>query len=124
MVAYGFKSRFAPLVESGAKTHTIRDARKSRHARPGEFVQLYTGLRTSQCRKLIDPDPICVSVQPIVFHPSKSIAIDNLPLSSEAVEKLALSDGFESVEEFWQFFGVPSEQVERFLISWQPQEAA
>lgn len=47
MVAYNFQARFAPLVESGRKTITIRTRGTARrHARPGDRVQLYTGHRT------------------------------------------------------------------------------
>ena len=48
MVAYNFKPRFAPLIVVGTKRQTIRRPRigRHRHARDGEKVQLYTGLRT------------------------------------------------------------------------------
>lgn len=60
MVAYNFQRRFAEAVASGAKTQTIRAERSTPHARVGAPVQLYTGMRTASCRKLVDPDPICV----------------------------------------------------------------
>lgn len=70
MVAYSFAPRFAGLVESGQKTHTIRKYRqgRSRHARPGEPVQLYTGMRTKHCRKLVDPDPVCLGVYDVSLN--------------------------------------------------------
>jgi hypothetical protein len=61
MVAYNFKEQFAFMVASGQKRQTIRASRK-RHVMPGEAIQLYTGMRTKACRKLVDPDPICTSV--------------------------------------------------------------
>lgn len=51
MVAYSFKSRFAPMILAGDKRHTLRNDRK-RHARVGEELQLYTGMRTRSCKKL------------------------------------------------------------------------
>ncbi|WP_375227530.1 hypothetical protein [Roseobacter sp. S98] len=66
MVAYSFKKRFSPRIEDGTKIGTIRGDRK-RHARVGEAVQLYQGMRTRFCRKII-PDPICVAVKPIRLH--------------------------------------------------------
>lgn len=51
MVAYSFKARFAPLIASGDKRHTLRNDRK-RHAQVGEELQLYTGMRTRSCKKL------------------------------------------------------------------------
>lgn len=52
MVAYNFQARFADAVERGEKRQTIRLVGKRRHARPGERVQLYTGMRTKSCRLL------------------------------------------------------------------------
>lgn len=63
MVAYGFKKFFSPQIESGHKRQTVRGNR-DRHARPGERVQLYEGLRTQYCRKII-ADPVCTHVVPI-----------------------------------------------------------
>lgn len=41
---------------------------RSRHARPGEPVQLYTGMRTKHCRKLVDPDPVCLGVYDVSLN--------------------------------------------------------
>jgi uncharacterized protein YqfB (UPF0267 family) len=49
MVAYSFKARFVEPILAGTKTQTIRADRK-RHARPGEDLQLYTAMRTKQCK--------------------------------------------------------------------------
>lgn len=100
MVAYGFKRYFAPQIEDGSKTHTIRGHRR-RHAHPGEPVQLFTGLRTRHCRKII-PDPPCISVLPIVIMSSDLIdagiayiEIDGRPLHRDEIEGFAISDGFD-----------------------------
>ncbi|MEJ0016825.1 MAG: ASCH domain-containing protein [Acetobacteraceae bacterium] len=45
MVAYSFKRDFAAPILAGIKRQTIRADRR-RHARPGEVLQLYTGMRT------------------------------------------------------------------------------
>ena len=63
MVAYNFKEQFANLVASGEKCQTIRAIGKRRHVKSGETIQLYSGLRTKQCRKL--GDAVCVSAQDI-----------------------------------------------------------
>lgn len=47
MALLNFKKRFAPLVESGTKTHTIRAWRKH-PIREGEMLHLYTGLRQKE----------------------------------------------------------------------------
>lgn len=100
MVAYGFKRYFAPQIEDGSKTHTIRGHRR-RHAHPGEAVQLYSGMRSSHCRKII-ADPVCISVLPIVIMSSDLLSagiayieIDGRPLHRDEIEPFAISDGFD-----------------------------
>ncbi len=99
MVAYGFKPFFGPQIADGSKTHTIRGHRR-RHAHVGEPVQLFTGLRTRHCRKII-PDPVCVAVLPILIMSSDLIdagiayvEIDGIPLRRDEIEAFAISDGF------------------------------
>jgi len=60
MVAYSFKREFAPAIILGRKRQTVR-AHRRRHARPGETMQLFTGMRTRQCCKII-PDPVCTNI--------------------------------------------------------------
>jgi hypothetical protein len=119
MVAYNFKSQFAPLVESGQKRQTIRVLGKRRPPMPGEPLQLYTGMRTKQCRKLLDPDPLCVSVMPIHINNGK-VTLDGRILNAERVFELAQSDGFSSIVDFLLFLkdthGLPFQGV---LIQWQ-----
>lgn len=108
MVAYNFQNRFAPDIRSGAKKNTIRAMRKgrSRHARPGEALQLYTGMRTSVCEKLID-DPTCLNVLPIEINQNCCkvfIRLDGRELRSDEAEELAIADGFKNVEELAAFF--------------------
>lgn len=64
MVAYNFQAQFADAVHRGFKRQTIRAPRKHGHVQAGAPVQLYTGMRTRGCRKLIDPDPICIKLIP------------------------------------------------------------
>lgn len=49
MVAYSFHPRFVDAILGGTKRQTIRMHRR-RHARPGEEMQLYAGMRTRHCR--------------------------------------------------------------------------
>lgn len=99
MVAYSFKSFFAPQIASGEKCQTIRSDRP-RHARPGERVQLYQGMRTKHCRKIID-DQICTKVLPIEIAISElinelvaSVVVDGIHLHRDEVEQFARADGF------------------------------
>jgi hypothetical protein len=59
MVAYSFQKRFVGHLQAGLepgpwvpgmKRHTLRLPRRNGHARPEQPVQLYTGMRTRQCR--------------------------------------------------------------------------
>jgi hypothetical protein len=72
MVAYSFKSFFAPQIIAGLKCQTVRADRR-RHARPGEAVQLYTGMRTRACHKLVTPDPLCTQVRRIIIATSRLV---------------------------------------------------
>ncbi len=82
MVAYSFQKLFAPAIESGVKRQTVRAPRK-RHARVGELLQLYCGMRTRSCRKLI-PDPICSRVDEIRFD-LRSLAEADVLYGNEAI---------------------------------------
>lgn len=65
-VAYSFQQQFAEPILAGTKGGTIRAQRSGRgHARPGEELQLYTGMRTKHCR-LICRKP-CIAVTRILL---------------------------------------------------------
>lgn len=124
MVAYNFQKQFADAVSNGAKTQTIRAPRKSRHARVGDPVQLYTGMRHPSCRKLCDPDPKVIEVQDIVIH-RHQVALGRDPSSprivgDDALDHFARCDGFKNWGDLSDWFksthGLPFEGV---LIKWQ-----
>lgn len=108
MVAYSFQPRFAPLIETGAKRQTVRGPRR-RHARPGEPLQLYVGLRTPAPRKLVTPDPPCLSVTPLVLDVQPEphgLAIrgwlDGAPIAD--MEAFARADGFVDAADMTAWF--------------------
>lgn len=120
MVAYNFKPQFASPVELGVKRQTIRALGRRRHARPGEDLQLYTGMRTKNCRKLLSPDPPCTAVLPIEMGLNGrmlEVLVDDVYLLQSQLEQLAKDDGFDSVDEFIYFFEsrLPFEGV---IIQW------
>ena len=98
MVAYSFKRYFSPQIATGLKTHTIRADRK-RHARPGEDLQLFEGMRTRHCRKII-PDPVCTFANTIAIMLDDdgifSIEIHGkwIGTDRDAIEYFARRDGF------------------------------
>jgi uncharacterized protein YqfB (UPF0267 family) len=105
MVAYSFHRRFAEPILDGRKGGTIRPDRR-RHARPGEELQLYTGMRTKQCRLITRQH--CVAVDPITLDfVTRSIewpAEDRLIYRSSDLDRFAVFDGFRcyaDMIEFW-----------------------
>lgn len=65
MVAYSFRAHFEAPIRAGTKAQTIR-ADRARHARAGEELQLYTGMRTQHCRLI--GRAICMAVSPICIN--------------------------------------------------------
>ena len=100
-------------IESGAKPHTIRFRKNP--PRPGEDLFLWWKPRT-QDRDLIGVSA-CQRVDKIVFK-SQSVLINDRKLSAAGIKNLAIKDGFDSVDEFWNFF--KGDQQQGFLIWWNP----
>lgn len=103
MVAYSFHPCFERDVAGLIKLQTCRSHRR-RHARPGEAVQLYTGMRTRHCRKLVDPDPICTMLHELRFdipagrlEQEMSIEIDGIALDQTKARAFAIADGFGAI---------------------------
>lgn len=129
MVAYNFQKQFAGDVESGKKTQTIRKAGKRNPPKVGDELQLYTGMRTTSCRKLADV--ICTEVKDIKIDPRFGEVLIKLPGqinwlvfdSHESVLKLAAWDGFKSTKAFFTFFEEQAGDDGVFvghLIQWEP----
>ena len=90
----GFKARFAPLVEDGSKTHTIRAERKN-PPKAGEMCHCYTGLRRKGAR-LLGRWP-CVKVEGIRIYDrggTLGVVIDGHDLDRDECNALAWRDGF------------------------------
>lgn len=110
MVAINFKSRFAESVANGTKRQTIR-AKRKRPIQVGDYLHLYSGMRTSNCRKLIEELPKCKEVLVItILDYLNPISLqtpfqdDWRELSSEEAEQLAKDDGFDSLYSMIEFF--------------------
>lgn len=94
MVAYSFKASFEAPILAGTKTQTIRNPRK-RHARPGDELQLYFGMRTRSCRLI--GRSICTSAPQVRLDFAQQLVEldDALTLSGDAeLNAFALADGF------------------------------
>jgi hypothetical protein len=131
MGLYNFKQRFAPFILSGAKTHTIRAARRYPD-KPGNTLHLYTGLRTKNTKLLMRVE--CVKVEEIRIWPiiramgtlrTLGVAIDDVELNDSECEQLARRDGFSSFNEFvnyWLAKGQPFSGFTGTVIHWRRKE--
>lgn len=119
MVAYNFQGRFADLVASGRKAQTIRAPRKDgRHAKVGDALQLYTGMRTRQCRKL--RNAVCQDVCDIRLEANRILTCKPQELLAlHDLDQFARHDGFANWSEMREWFagthGLPFRGV---LIRW------
>ena len=128
MVAYSFKARFEAAIRAGWKTQTIRAAR-ARHARPGEMLQLFVGMRTAQCRKIC-PDLRCTDTLKIVISFDGKGEIGRIITDGVLVRDLdafAIRDGFADASEmaaFWRAEHGPLGIWHGVIIEWAaPREA-
>jgi hypothetical protein len=94
----GFKRRFAPYVEEGSKTHTIRATRKI-PPRVGQMCHCYVDPRQKTMR-LLGRWP-CVKVEeieidaPQEYHWTEvEVTIDGVRLDMDECNTLAWRDGF------------------------------
>lgn len=132
MVAYSFQRRFAPAIAAYYKRQTIRGDRK-RHAQPGEDLQLFTGMRTAQCRKII-PDPLCTGVAPILIRFTLFGWIEQIWVEDDEIADLdafAILDGFEGADDMARFWfeqhkvkDGPLRVFTGQLIQWKPKSSA
>lgn len=132
MVAYSFQRRFVPAILDGSKTHTLRGPRR-RHAREGEALQLYTGMRTRQCRLIARATCNRVFGVLLKFSEWQSFCLFDLvelgpgefkgrgrlrPIGDP--DAFARSDGFESIDEMGRWWRENHDVTswEGFLIGW------
>jgi hypothetical protein len=140
MVAYSFRPRFVDAIKLGLgkyafegsqsifgpKRQTIRAIGKRRHARSGELLQLYTGMRTRQC-KLIGYAR-CTEVLIIVIAFGKTpnstiISIDeHARYMGTGLTTFARLDGFSDWDDmlsFWEKEHGTEQPFRGVLIKWE-----
>lgn len=118
MVAINFKKQFVADVESCRKQNTIRA--KAR-CKPGDKLQLYYGMRTKVCRKIMDAT--CLNVQPIVIVSAGHVRLNGFSMNEKDLQAFARADGFANSADMAEFFdrehdGLP---FAGYLISWIPE---
>ncbi len=116
MPALTFYPRFADLIVSGKKTQTVR----ARAFRLDAAVHLFTGLRTTSCRRL--GKGRVTSVRDVLIDYRRYvpvIKIDGDTLSSKSMEEFARKDGFADLDAFIHFFADHYDLPFRgFVIEW------
>ena len=104
MVAFNF-SVFVDKVEAREKRMTIR---KKQRAKKGDSIQLYTGMRTKDCRKLVEEDAVCLGSCPVEISENIIQCYTNLfgieQWIHQREEDFAKMDGFETFEDMKSFF--------------------
>lgn len=99
MTALNFSLQFATDVEAGRKTQTIRQT--ARNLKPGKPIQLYTGQRTKECRKL--RDAICRDVT-YVGLTAKGVTLGDTSRFPNDIDEFARLDGFPNYAAMWAWF--------------------
>ncbi|MDB5448074.1 MAG: hypothetical protein JWQ97_3391 [Phenylobacterium sp.] len=121
MVAYSFKSRFAPPIQARAKRQTIRADRK-RHARRGEQLQLYVGMRTKSCRLIGLAQCVGVMEVRLDFDERRvEFGSGTAVTTPDDTDAFARADGFadwRDMEAFWAAEHPGVRQFTGILISW------
>ncbi len=116
MVAYNFQPRFAEAVANGDKRQTIRREGKRIHAKRGDKVHLFTGMRTKNCRKL--GEAICTYSSHVGLREGV-LSLGNYP--HVTADQFAMLDGFAHYADMLDWFrdthGLPF--LGR-LICWEP----
>lgn len=118
MVAYNFQAQFADAIRAGLKFSTIRPNGKRRHAQRGDMLQLYTGMRTSNCQLI--KTAACVASLPIEIHADR-IMIDGHDLPQSQFADFAQHEGFSTIGNLQAWFadryGLPTRNMT--LIYWK-----
>lgn len=143
MVAYSYKRRFVTPIRIGLglsirpedrdeeaatmllpKRQTIRAVGLRRHARPGETLQHYCGMRHPSC--FLIGTALCSSVRPINIKICNDgdmlFSIERQRLSDSKAEAFAHSDGFAGIEDMWLFWRDEHPGISSFngyVIGWE-----
>lgn len=98
-----FKERFARLVESGTKKHTIRPPRK-KSIKAGDILSLrqWTGLPYRSKQREVRR-ALCAAVHTVTMS-ANLLILDGVAVTPNHWDTFAKHDGFESWEELWCWF--------------------
>lgn len=115
MPALSFQQKFIDKVIDGSKPGTVRQVRLKGAIKPYQYLSIYTGMRTKQCKK--HGEKYCLNVYPIRIT-KNHIWINDLLLPPDLTLWFAIKDGFLSSEEFFNFFEVQNYKRDLVWIVW------
>ena len=118
----GFKKRFVEPILNGTKIHTIREDKRNRW-KVGNKIHFATGVRTKSYNQFAEGEVSEIFHIRVYYYP-EGPAVDIYPwdcssllcLTEDQVEELAKNDGFNSTEDFFDWF---DKDFEGKLICWQ-----
>lgn len=125
MVAYSFKPRFVDPIRSGRKQQTVRAIGRRRHARQGDRLQLYTGMRTKACRLIGRATCDIVEDIRLGFGRSAGVWLGQISVLEVDRDVFAHADGFRDWAElvaFWEIEHPEAYAAGRFdgvMIVWR-----
>lgn len=131
VVAYSFKPRFIDPILSGRKQQTIRAVGRRRHARGGDDLQLYTGMRTRACRLI--GRAVCIEAGRITLRFGRDTAavlhggLGDISLKPDLFAQQDGFSGWKELEAFWEIEHAAEFQAGRFdgvMIVWRGFAAA
>ena len=111
---WGDLTNFESKIKSYSKKHSIR---KGKRWNDGMIIHFATGVRTKNYREF--KRDVCTGVQNIIVIPiyrDVYIEIDGKELSPEEKLQLAKNDGFDSYDEFYNWF--KKETLEGQIVHW------
>jgi hypothetical protein len=124
---FNFKSRFASLVESGAKLQTVRAHRKDgKIPNAGDIAKLYTGLRTREARLLKEAKVFeCFPVHFDLEKGQRAIISNGIRLHAGEMNSFARLDGFEHSTEMLDWFEstYQTNEFDGFCVRWHDRTA-
>ena len=118
MTAFSFKPEFVGKIMSGEKLSTIRSTKR---CDVGDAMQLYTGLRTKKCTKLMDS--VCIGVAPILVSARSLWKLGETegnvkPSAAPLHEQEGFMNVLDMVEFFREEYGLP---YRGWIHAWRPQ---
>ncbi|AKD55048.1 hypothetical protein [Spirosoma radiotolerans] len=100
----GRPTGFVEKINSGQKIHTLREDKNQRW-RAGRHIEFATGVRTKQYSQF--KNDTCKSTQRVFMSMGQvrlEISIDDTYLYPPDIKELAINDGFDTVEDFYNWF--------------------